>query len=181
MKALVLRLALGLALGVSATGTLAAAHNLPNAEARGAATTTLTGFFSDKTHPYGGGYIPTSSIRLGDTALNAQIFIGYPNELRAFEGHRAKNSEPVSVGLEGQRTNSEGEIRYFTVGDMQLMGYRIGNDKLSLAGVDKKLGVITFEGSFDKKFVRRPPRELHEWIGIALRGTLVVGGKAFEL
>ena len=64
MKALVLRLALGLALGVSATGTLAAAHNLPNAEARGAATTTLTGFFSDKTHPYGGGYIPTSSIKL---------------------------------------------------------------------------------------------------------------------
>lgn len=147
---------------------------------------TAPAFVSDKSHDYFGYFLPTDPVKVGKFQLK-DFFIGGKDDFKSFESGKAdKAFAAVMIEFEDvtspKKTAEDGQ-EYYT-GQIRVLptSYSVGNGKVNFSGSDAKLGAITFAGTLDKDFFKKPAPDVpHPDDRPMLRGRLTIGGKVFNV
>ncbi len=139
-------------------------------------------FVSDKSKDYFGYFLPADPVTIGKWELR-NIFIAPKDDLKTFEAGKSDKAfggvmiefvdttSPMKTGEDGNPYHT-GQIRILP------LAYHVGMDKVTFAGTDKALGPVTFVGTFDKDFFKKPSADVpHPDDRPMLRGKLTIGGK----
>jgi hypothetical protein len=143
-------------------------------------------FVSDKSKDYFGYFLPATPFKTGKWELK-DVFVGGKDDLKSFETGKADKAfagmmiefndvtSPKKKGEDGQE--------YYTRDTRILpVAYHVGMDKVTFAGTDKALGPVTFAGTFDKDFFKKPSADVpHPDDRPMLRGNLTIGGKVYPV
>ncbi len=141
-------------------------------------------FVSDKAKDYFGYFLPAEPVKAGKWQLR-NLFIAPTDDLKTFEAGRSDKAfggvmvefedvtSPMKSGEDGNPYHT-GQIRVLP------LAYHVGMDKLTFAGTDKTLGPVTFVGTFDKDFFKKPSQAVpHPDDRPMLRGKLTIAGKVY--
>jgi|SRR6185295_1100135 len=169
MNALVWRLALGLALGASVSGALAAAHQEKPSVYAADGPIDITGFYLPAGNP----------LIIGRYKLDG-IFIDSAQNFRLYEQERrhSRTRAPITVSFsefvpaEGDKTDDAPYVL--------ARSFHVDNESIDFDGYDPKLGRVTFRGKLDSAAVRAVAPDSPESDGSVLKGDLTVGGKLYR-
>ena len=141
-------------------------------------------FVSDKSKDYFGYFLPADPVKIGKWQVR-NLFIAPTDDLKTFEAGRSDKAfggvmvefedvtSPMKTGEDGNPYHT-GQIRVLP------LAYHVGMDKVTFAGTDKALGPVTFVGTFDKDFFKKPSQGVpHPDDRPMLRGKLTIGGKVY--
>ena len=170
MKRFVLGAALGVALGVSATGTLAARHEKPSGYAADGSID-LSGIYQPMRHPFKIGRYEL----IGITIDNADDFHSYARE------KRHGRSAPIMLFFDDLSVErAGGRLREYELVVLP-RSYRVDNESIAFDGRHPKLGRVTFLGKLDGASVKAAEvQDSPESDGSVLKGDLTVGGKLYH-
>ena len=179
MNALVLRLALGLALGASATGTLAASHHGKPFSYTADDSIGISGVYQP-THDglSVGGY----QFKIGHYVLDG-IRVDWAPSFRSYEGEKQHSrklapimfmfSDRSIVHPDHDEANHELYVLPRT--------YHVDNNSIAFDGRHPKLGRVTFLGKLDRGPIKAAEAQDDPVTdGSVLKGDLTVGGKLYH-
>ncbi len=169
----------------SALAVFAALSFLALTPALPAPTAPLKGYVSDKKTDYFGYYLPVTPLRIGKWSLR-NISFDTLDGFKTYEtGKDPKEFAAVLLEFEDvtspKKTNEMGEEYYTRSIRVLPTAYRVIGAQVSFLGNDKTLGAVSFEGTFDAKFLKRASNDVGPDDGDmpVLRGTVTVGGKTY--
>ena len=142
-------------------------------------------FTSDKSKDYFGYYLPAATVKVGNFQLR-NLFIGGKDDFVSFEsGNADKAFAAVMVEFDDvtspKKTGEDGQEFYTRTIRVLPTSYAVGNGKVHFSGTDKKLGAVTFDGSFSADFFRKPTPDVpHPDDHPILKGKLTIGKKSFD-
>jgi hypothetical protein len=143
----------------------------------------VTGFAHSGNFDNAGYYMPTRDIRAGAWQLKT-IGIGAMSDFAAWEqGDRTSTFGPILLEFDDTTSPLKpndigGEAREVSVRVLP-SGYSTDGKTLRFAGVDPKLGPVTFEGAFDTAAMAEAKAQGASEAAV-LRGTLQVGETRIE-
>lgn len=143
-----------------------------------AAKPPVTGFAHSGNFDNAGYYMPTRDIRVGNWQLKT-IGVGAMSDFAAWEqGDRTSTFGPILLEFDDATSPLKpneigGEAREISVRVLP-SGYSTDGKTLRFAGVDPKLGPVTFEGTFDAAAMAEAKAQGASEAAV-LKGTLQVG------
>jgi hypothetical protein len=143
-------------------------------------------FVSDKSKDYFGYFLPAEPLKIGKWQLK-DFFVAPTDDLKSFESGKAdKAFGGVMIEFDDttspQKTGENGQPFYTRDTRILPLAYHVGMDKVTFAGTDKALGPVTFVGTFDKDYFKKPSPDVpHPDDRPMLRGKLTIGGKVYPV
>ncbi|HXC55674.1 MAG TPA: hypothetical protein VNU97_10275 [Rhizomicrobium sp.] len=143
-------------------------------------------FVSDPSKDYFGYFLPTAPVKLGNWQVK-DFFVGGKDDFKSFESGKAdKAFGAVMLEFDDvtspQKTAEDGQPYY--TGQIRVLptAYHVGMDRVTFAGSDEKLGAVSFVGTFDKDYFKKPSADVaHPGDRPMLRGRLTVGKQSFNV